>query len=649
VAVLRVATLALLAMLGLAFFVFLGAYLWIAFTMESPESAIAHAGLLRITDNQGNLISESDGQGGQRIPVSLGQVSPDLINATVAVEDASFWRNSGLNVEGIASAIYDNLAPWHGLLQGRGGSSISQQLAKNLYISTEDRTARDPLRKGEETILALELNRRYSKEQILEWYLNGIYYGNFATGIQAASLRYFSKNARDLTLPEAALLAGIPQAPALYDPLNDYERAKQRQETVLDLMARHGYLTTEQATEAKLTPLDLHPSSLPFHAAHVVALAAQFASALGVDPGSDITIQTTIDSRLQAEAEAAVSRSLTDDERAAGVDNAAVVVIDPKTGRILALVGSADYLDPAISGQVDNSQALNEPGGEMAPFMYLSAFAEGWLPSTRVKDTPYSITSGGGSLVLGNRDGWYRGNITVRDALDELLTVPTVRAWQFAGEDQTEQLARNFGLDSPDDAVRLGEGYAVGYARVSLLQLTGAYAALANGGTLAGRTDDSETTVARPFVMNQISEDGSVVWSAEPASGQVASDVNSYLITNILARAYSEREAPGFDRPAALASTITDQNRDAWAIGYTPQFAIGVWVGHSDNTPMQDLSGVDVARTIWGNVAAVAHQGLPVQPFNPPSGIQFVRDCGTTLANKSCASSDIEVAPSPRQ
>ena len=646
--ILKWATLLALSAIGLSFLAFLGDYAWLATQMKSPGQLLEPSGSVEVTDTDGGLITEVVGSDGQRVPVGLNQISPDLLNATIAVEDASFWQNPGINAQGLAVAAYENLAPWNGLLQGRGGSSISQQLAKNLYIDSPDRTGRNPLRKVEETILALELNRRFSKEQVLTWYLNSIFYGNFAVGIEAASLRYFGRHASDLNLPEAALLAGLPQAPTAYDPLRHFDKAKARQETVLDLMVRHGYLSSADAAAAKAAPVELHPSPLPFHAAHVSVLAAEAAADVPNAQDQPVTVQTTLDPRVQSAAESAVSQEVTADAQAAGVDNAAVVVIDPKSGRILAIVGSANYLNTDISGAVNNTVAPNQPAGAIAPFIYLSAFSQGWLPTTQVTDSPYWLTGSSGTTVLGNADGNYRGKVTARQALMESLTVPTIKAFQFAGTEATENLARSMGLDSVDHASSLGEGYAIGDAAVSLMQLTGAYAVLANGGVIAGEQNGTASSpAARPYVIQSVTVGNQVAWTPQLAEQRVASDADVYLVSNILSQAYvgSEGQSPKFDRPAAFMSGLSEGNRDAWAMGYTPQFAIGVWVGRADNSPTNSDIGVRIARAIWDDVAIASHQGLPVANFEPPSGVSFVRMCGGNLPGNSCPDATAEVLP----
>lgn len=637
-----------------AFIIFSGYYVWLAIQMEAPDDLIERSGDARVVDRNGSPLFEFLESDGRRIPVEIDEISPNLIHATVSTEDASFWYNPGINTHGLLTAAYENLAPWKGgFFDGRGGSSISQQLAKNLYIDEERKSDRDPLRKIKETVLALELNRRYSKTQILEWYLNQIFYGNFAIGAEAASIRYFGKNASELNLAEAALLAGLPKAPATYDPFTNFDRAKARQETVLDLMVRHGYLSREDAEAAKSALIELRPSSLPRHAPHLSVSLIDFMKESGIDTEGDVVIQTTLDTDLQIAAEEAVERHIGSVSSGSSINNAALVAIDPGSGDVLALVGSADFMDPRIAGQVNNAIALNQPAETVMPFVYLAGFTEGWTPATIVEDEPHWVTGPNGSYQIGNPDGVYRGEVTVREALSESLAVPAVKAMEFASRTKTEHLMRRLGLDSPPDSIQFGHGYALGAADVTLLELTHAYSALANGGMLAGSPpDDVEVdALARPVPVERMYSDGKVVWEPDRTEEQAVPEKYSYLITNILSQTYVESaiEGSGFEQPGPFMSGLSAGNRDAWAVGYTPDVVIGVWVGRSDNAEIEDERGPEIARAIWQDAMLAAHGTGPAPTFDPPDTINFVRVCRPTgqPANDDCPDVIIEPQPVP--
>ena len=341
-------------------------YARIAVTLTPPSQVIEGAQGIDILDRNGNLIfAFGDAPGSGRV-VPLDELSPYLVDATVAAEDAEFWNHPGVNVKGLARAAYENVAFWEtgGLFKGSGGSSITQQLAKNLYIKPEDRAGRSPKRKLNETLIAFELKRRYSKQQILEWYLANNYYGNGVYGIESASYRYLSKPPSELTLAEAALLAGLPRSPGYYDPIGNYEAAVDRQAEVLGLMVRHHFISQAEMDEALAQPVALNEGRNPDE--RTVAddlLAPHFAEyvreQLPVLLGQEkvqghLTVTTTLDLDLQAMAVKAVQDQIAKLE-AQGATNGALVAIDPATGEILAMVGSYDFTRDDISGQVNNA------------------------------------------------------------------------------------------------------------------------------------------------------------------------------------------------------------------------------------------------------------------------------------------------------
>jgi membrane peptidoglycan carboxypeptidase len=358
-------------------------YVSIASGFTEPTALINRNNGLTVLDRNGVVLFEFDREAGPRTVTPLDQISPNVIHATVAAEDAEFWDNPGINFKGIVRAAYDNISFWDGggVLQGGGGSSITQQLAKNLYIPVPERSKRSLSRKVKEAMIAFELDRRYSKEQILEWYLNSLYYGNGAYGIQDASYRYFNKPASDLTAAEAAMLAGIPRAPAIYDPLNNIEAAIGRQHQVIDLLSRHEYLSREEADALKAQPVTIREGrapgddrqaergEAPHLAVHVRDQLPHLIGDASRRPGLRVT--TSIDVELQRTANAVIEQQLA--RLQVGATNAALVSLDPQTGQVLAYVGSRDYFNDGISGQVDNVTALNQPGSTIKPVTYVSA------------------------------------------------------------------------------------------------------------------------------------------------------------------------------------------------------------------------------------------------------------------------------------
>ena len=630
-------------------FLFLGfavLYASIAFSLKPPPEVIAGARGLEILDRNGHLVyAFGDEPGSSRI-VSLAEVSPLLIDATVAAEDADFWDNPGVNFRGLARAVYENVAFWEngGLFKGSGGSSLSQQLAKNLYIKPEERAQRSPVRKLKETIIAFELTRRYSKEQILAWYLSNVFYGNGAYGIESASYRYLNKSPKDLTLAEAALIAGLPRAPTVYDPIRDFDAAMSRQKQVIGLMERHGYLSHEDAQAALLAPVALREGRSPndnasdADAVHFALYVRDLLPAiLGKDSVSgQLRVTTTIDAGLQASAESIVKSQLDRLERQVGASNGALVAMDPKTGEVLAMVGSHDFSRDDISGQVNNATALNQPGSTMKPITYLSAFMKGWNPATIIQDEPLRIQDGDSSYVLNNADLRYRGAVTARTALGSSLNVPAVKALEYAGLPQVYTLAKRMGLTTLEDISNYGPAFTMGGVDVNLLDMTYVYSVFANQGEQAGMPSvlglPSGSRNLDPVAVLKIENvQGKKIWEAKPRKERIVPANASYLITHILADDGARVSGFGANsalnlqgRKAAVKSGSSDNTRDAWAIGYTPQLVTGVWVGNANNAPMPGATSTFTAAPIWAAFMTAALQGKPVVDFPVPDGVQFV-------------------------
>lgn len=643
---------------GLAALAFLIAlYVSIAVSLTPPPRMIEGFQGLQLVDREGKPIFSFERDPGSHQVISLDQVSPYVVDATVATEDHDFWRNPGLNIRGIARAIYENLAFWEygGFFKGSGGSGLTQQLAKNLYIRSEERSRRSPLRKLKEAIIAIELNRRYSKAEILAWYLSDLNYGNGAYGIEAAAYRYFSKPAAELTLSEATLLAGIPRAPAIYDPIGNPEAALARQRDVLALMVRHGFLEKEAAEQAMASPPALREGRPP--AGGVSTLAPHFAvyvrdqlpALIGRKAlEGHLRVTTTIDSRLQEQAESIVRQQMDRLERQLGVTNGALVAIDPRTGEVLALVGSPDFYREDISGQVNNATALNNPGSTMKPFTYLAAFLKGWAPATIIEDAPLTINNGERPYVLRNADGWYRGPVSARVALGSSLNVPAVKALNYAGLQQVYDTAKQFGLTTLGDLSNYGPAFTLGGVDVTLLDLTYAYSVFANYGERAGM----DTVLDLPpgsrrldpvTVLKVENEKGQVIWEWEPRKERVVAANATYLVTHVLADDSARASMFGLNsplnlgRPAAAKSGSSDDYVDLWTIGYTPTLVTGVWVGNANNRPVPGATSTSTAAVIWRAFMQAALQGQPVQDFPVPEGVQFVDVCATTGTTPTAA------------
>ncbi len=628
-------SLAVVAGFGALVLLGIAGYLWIVRDLPDPAALEARQSTFASTklyDREGNLLVEltdpNNPTAGRRTYVPLSQVSPWVIKATLATEDPNFFRYSvGFDPIAIARAIYYAFTERAFV---SGGSTITQQVARNLLLSPEERAARTPWRKLREIALANELVRRYPRDKILEIYLNEINYANLAYGIEAAAQTYFNKPARDLTLAEASLLAGIPQAPALWDPVAHRERALRRQRVVLSLMVEQGMISPAEADAAHAAmqnytfraPL-VNFSSVAPHFVQFVRqqLDAEFGAQALYREG--LRVYTTLDVRLQRIAERAVREQLSK-LKDRNVTNAAVVVMRPNTGEILAMVGSADFNDPTIDGQVNVALALRQPGSAIKPFVYLAAFERGWTPATLLWDVPKTFTDAYGKpYAPRNYDGKFNGPVLVREALARSLNIPAVEALSFVGLPVFLEVADRVGLNLPPNPY-YGLAVALGSAEVRLLDLTAAYATLANNGvrvppTALLRVERADGTVLRDYRQSQ--------------GQQVVLPEHAYLITHILsdnaarAKTFGVNSPLRLSRPAAAKTGTTNDFRDNLTLGYTPDLVVGVWVGNSDNSPMRDVSGITGAAPIWKQIMEEALAGTPPRDFAPPPGVVQAEIC----------------------
>jgi len=600
------------------------AYASVASTLPSPAALSDRSASFlstRIYDRNGQVLYEiDDPQGGRRILVPYDKISPHLINATVATEDSRFWQHPGVDPIGIARAVVQNVRGG-GIVSG--ASTIPQQLVRLVLLSPEERTAQTMSRKVREAVLAAEVSRRYTKQKILEIYLNEINYGNLAYGIQAAAETYFGKDAASLTLAEAAFLAGLPEAPAYWDPHTNWEGAKRRQAVVLELMAEQGYITPAEAQAAKTVELALQPLQFDVDAPHFVTWIQQLLEQrYGTDVlyRSGLRVTTTLDSRLQGIAQDEMQAHL-ETLKDAHATNGALVAIRPDTGEILAMVGSADFNNPDISGQVNMALQPRQPGSSIKPVTYVTAFEQGWTPATLIWDVTTPFPDGaGGTYVPRNYDDKEHGPVLVRQALAQSLNIPAVKTLDFVGLPAMLDTARRLGivsLDRPDYGLSL----TLGGGEVTPLEMTAAYAVLANGGRRVP-----------PVAILRIEDSaGRIVEEYQPPAGDpVISPQHAYLITDILsdneARApiFGRNSALKLSRPAAAKTGTTNDYRDAWTIGYTPDLVAGVWVGNADNSKMGQVAGSRGAAPVWHNFMEKALEGQPATPFVRPQGIDEI-------------------------
>jgi 1A family penicillin-binding protein len=614
-------------------------YAYIASELPSPQELQSRTFTFassQIYDREGKLLWELiPPTAGRRTWVPLSRVSPYLQQATIATEDRFFYANVGVDPIAVVRAVYYNVT------EGKivsGGSTITQQLARNVLLSPEERSQETISRKVREAVLAMELFRRYPKDKILEIYLNQIYYGNLAYGIEAASETYFGKPATDLTLAEAAMLAGLPQSPAIYDPFSNPEGTKARQQVVLGLMVEAGAITQAQADAAYQEELHYVTPKVTFAAPHFVVYVRQLLEArygpdlLYQQPG--IRVQTTLDPRIQSIAEEEVTRQV-NALSGKNVTDGAVVVLSAKTGEILAMVGSKDFNDEAIDGQVNVALRPRQPGSAIKPLTYLAAFERGWTPATMIMDVPVEYPDGAGGVYKPtNYDGKYHGPVLVRSALGNSFNIPAVKALEFVGLPALKEMAARLGITT---LTRNDYGLALtlGGGEVTLLEMAGAYQAMADGGLRVP-----------PVAILRVTDSlGRVIEEYHPPQGtQVLRPEHAYLMTNILAdngartQTFGANNVLKLSRPAAVKTGTTNDYRDNWAVGYTPDIVVGVWVGNADNTKMKDVSGVDGAGPIWHNVMERALEGVPVRDFIRPATIVELEICADsgTLPSPVC-------------
>ena len=614
-----------------------------------------------ILDRNGNILYEIvDPNAGKRTYVPLERISPYVIAATIATEDKEYYNHPGFDLVALARALYTNYTEGEIV---SGASTITQQLAR-LLLLTDERYDQTYERKAREIILAAEITRRYSKEQVLELYLNEIFYGNLSYGIEAAAATYFNTTAAELNLWQSAFLAGLPQSPAVYDIYNNRDATIDRFKTVLILMYELSNekgcihigesleavcvnaIQTIEATE-HLEAYEFTKREIGMQFPHWVVfiqslLESQFDAQTIYRSG--FTVYTTIDPDLQRESEQAVTNQLAQ-MTGKNATNGAVIVMNSKNGEILSMVGSADFHNAEISGQVNMALTnTRQPGSAIKPITYLAALEKDWTPSTLIWDVPSSFRPSTDPFDTSpdyepvNYDGRFHGPVLLRDALANSYNIPAVKALEYVGiyDDPTTpqadgfiNMARRLGITSLNRS-DYGLSLTLGGGEVSLLELTGAFQVLANEGR----------KVSPVAITKVVDHSGQVLFEYQPPTGdQVVRAAHTYLISSIL----SDREARapmfGYNSilnlpfPAAVKTGTTNDFRDNWTVGYTPDLTVGVWVGNADYTPMINTTGVEGAAPIWAEIMQAAtnrYLGGVSAPFPRPSDVVDYTICSVS-------------------
>jgi penicillin-binding protein 1C len=577
-----------------------------AATTQAPHSSLA------VTAQDATLLREARPQGRSQ-PVSVHTLPESVQEALIATEDERFFYHPGVDPIAIIRALWSNVT--HGKIVS-GGSTITMQVARLLH----DDPPRTMGQKLIEMHLALRLELRRSKAEILSLWLNRVSFGNRTHGIEAAAQLYFGKSARDLTTPEAAFLVGLPRSPSRYNPFRHPDRAEQRQHHVLRAMQENGFLKASERTRLAALPLDVRKPDPVFRAPHLTRWVLRHHR-----PSADTTLtelRTTLDPDLQATV-ADLVRTHVQVFQGEALTNAAAVVLDNRTGAIRAYVGSADFWDARHGGQNDGVRMLRQPGSTLKPFTYAHALStRRYTPATILADIPLNMAEASGAFSPENYDGTFHGPTPLRQALASSFNVPAVRLARTFGPAALLETLHDFGFDSLDrEPSYYGVGLTLGNGEVQLLELARAYAGLARGGSLPSvhavrwsRTVGGDTLYAR----------------VPPPQSADVSPATAHLITRILDDPAAR--APGFGRggplelpfPVAVKTGTSKDYRDNWTVGYTPRHTVAVWAGNFDGAPMDRMSGVTGAAPLFHSILRELGSG---GAFDKPAAVTTARVC----------------------
>lgn len=655
-----------------AFLCFIPVFTYIYFAAElSPQSTfVGHNDsgvvLLDIKDRPFFIFYQAK----LKKEIPLSSIPKITQQAVISVEDKNFYSHPGFSITAISRSLLDDIA---GKSLSYGGSTITQQLVKNSILTPK----KSFLRKFQEIVLASEIERRYSKAQILEMYLNSAYFGEGSFGVQEAAHVYFDKDAKDLSLAQSSLLAAILPAPSKLSLFHgDLSEVKRRQEFVLEDMVKQGFITEDQKNKAIAENIKLDSggrdiNTIAPHFALMVRdeLIGKYGEEEVVRSG--FKIKTTLDLDWQKYAQGVVAKQV-ENLKAHNVSNGAAVVMDPKTSQVKALVGSTDWYDNSF-GKVNVVLSNRPPGSAFKPIVYLRAFEKGLItPATILKDEPTSFANFDESsfyasfptrsAALANLakdpnafykpvdyDRKHRGSVTARRALSNSLNIPSVAVMKKVGVEGALESAKNLGITTLSDSSNYGLSLVLGAGEVKPLELTNAYGVFASGGL---KND--------PTLILQITDKaGNTVYKYQPKQEQVVDPKYIFLISAILSDNKTRAEVFGnalnISRPAAVKTGTTEDFKDAWTIGYTPSLVVGVWVGNNYNQPMDGIAGSLGAAPIWKDLMEKFLKGTPVEQFMPPDGVVKITGCGVTeyfikgTQPKSCSAKPSPATPSGLQ
>jgi len=609
-------------------FIAAGALLWAA-SLRIPDlsdlsTAISGQQSTKIYDRTGQVLLYDMSQNVRRTTVPFTDISDNLKHAVISIEDKNFYNHGGIDFRGIGRALVDDIKT---LSFSQGGSTITQQVVKNTIL-TADKT---PTRKIKEAILATKLEKVLSKDDILNLYLNGVPLGGQIYGVEEASKNYYNKDAKDLTVAESAYLAAMIQAPTYYSPYGSHKDALEtRKNLVLLEMHANGYLDDAgyQAALSEKVTFEPRENSGGIKAPHFVFFVISY---LEEKYGEDalqrggLKVITTLDWSVQQDVEAAVTQYATSNQKNFNASNEAAVVIDPKTGDILSMMGSRDYFDQSIDGNFNVATGDRQPGSTIKPFIYDTLFNKGFTPDSTLFDVPtqFSVNCAADNFTSDNNcyspqnfDSIFRGPMSIRDALALSINIPAVKALYMAGIKPSLDTAHAMGITTLNEPDRYGLTLTLGGGEVTLLDMTSAYGTFANDGIRAPYRSVLKVTDAD----NNVLEEGDVTTNqVEPAEGvRMINDILSD--NNAKAPEYGIEGSPFYfpGRQVASKTGTTNDSRDAWVIGYTPNVVVGTWAGNNDNSPMVKKVAGLITAPMWHAIMAKILPNLPNESFVPP-------------------------------
>lgn len=611
-----------LFLLGLLFVLILFAY----YSKDLPDPNKLNSRLIaestKIYDRNGELLYNVYDEA-KRTLIDFGTMPQSIKDATVAIEDKDFYKHKGLDFSRIVSSTILNVINLD--LTGQGASTITQQFIRNALLTREKLFSR----KIKEAILAIQIERKLSKDEILKLYLNEVPYGSNAYGIQAASQTFFDKNASELSLAESAYLAALPQSPTTLSPYGpNRDRLEARKNTVLQLMYDQGYITQEQRDGAQNEQVEFVPPRNVLTAPHFVlyiqdVLVKKYGEKMLREGGLQVT--TSLDLSMQKIAEETVAEQGEKNQSQYGASNAALVAIDPRNGQVMAMVGSRDYFNDEIEGKVNVAMRPRQPGSSFKPYVYATAFKEGYAPANMLMDVVTNFGNfGGEDYVPQNYGGKIFGPVSMRQALAGSLNIPAVKTIMLVGIKDAIDTARAMGISTLTDSSRYGPSLVLGGGEVLLIDHVSAFGVFATGGIRHEPVTILKITDSKGDVLEEHDEQNE---GKRVLDEQVAFLINSVLSDNgarsFIFGAQNRLTLPG--RPVAAKTGTTQNYKDAWTVGYTPQLAAGVWVGNNNGTEMRPgADGSVVAAPIWNSFMRRVLEGKPAENFGRPGGIRDI-------------------------